>query len=185
MSGPLAHIASPQSDARVGAASVAKKASNGSDNKIIPRFSQQIVGALALPGPPVRLPEARRPLPIPDLHRLPRDGSMLYGIGRVDASGRVVNHEIVAALGWHPGDGVEAIIAHRAIVMRTSPDGLISVAQRPRIVIPAAIRRLRGIAAGDHVLLAAAPDHGVLIVHTLSDLDDMLADYYSAQSLAS
>lgn len=148
-------------------------------------ISGQIVGALALPGPRPRLPEPRRPLPMPDLHRLPRDGSMLYGIGRVDASGRVVNHEIVTALGWHPGDRVEVIAAHRAIVMRPSPDGLVSVPQRPCIVIPVAIRRLRGIATADHVLLAAAPDHGVVIVHTLSDLDDMLADYYSTQLLAS
>ena len=162
-------------DAQAGASSVARKASSGPDNKENPRISRQIVGALALPGPRVRLPEPRRPLPMPDLHRLPRDGSMLYGIGRVDASGRVVNHDIVSALGWHPGDALEVIAAHRAIVMRTSPDGLISVPQRPCIVIPMAIRRLRGIAAGDHVLLAAAPDHGVLIVHTLSDLDDMLA----------
>jgi len=110
---------------------------------------------------------------------------MLYGIGRVDASGRVANHEIVQALGWQPGDRVEVTVANRAIVMRTSPGGLVSVPQRPCVVVPGAIRHRRGIRTGDHVLLAAAPDHGVVIVHTLSDLDDMLSDYHASRSLAS
>ena len=153
---------------------------NGDAQKI----SQHIVSALALPNPRATSPEPLCPLPIPDLHRLPRDGSMLYGIGRVDASGRVANHEIVEALGWRPGDRVEVIVAPRAIVMRSSPGGLVSVPQRPCVVIPGTIRHRCGIRTGDHVLLAAAADHGVVIVHTLSDLDDMLSDYHAPRSLA-
>jgi len=151
----------------------------------VQKTSMQIVSALAIPGPRIMSPEPICPLPIPDLHRLPRDGSMLYGIGPVDASGRVASHEIVEALGWRPGDRVEVIVAPRAIVMRSSPGGLVSVPQRPCVVIPGTIRHRRGIRTGDHVLLAAAPDHGVVIVHTLSDLDDMLSDYHASRSLAS
>jgi bifunctional DNA-binding transcriptional regulator/antitoxin component of YhaV-PrlF toxin-antitoxin module len=149
------------------------------------KTSQQIVSAIGLPGPRIGSPEPICPLPIPDLHRLPRDGSMLYGIGRVDASGRVANHEIVKVLGWRPGDRVDVIVAPRAIVMRSSPGGLVSVPQRPCVVIPGTIRHHCGIRTGDHVLLAAAPDHGVVIVHTLSDLDDMLSDFHASRSQAS
>lgn len=149
------------------------------------RKSQQIVAALVLPEHHSASPWTAEPLPVPDLQQLPRDGSMLYGIGRVDASGRVAAQEIVDALGWRPGDEVEVIVAPRAIVMRTSPGGLVCVPQRPCVVIPGTARRRRGISPGDHVLLAAAPEHGVVIVHTLSELDEMLAGYHSDRALAS
>jgi bifunctional DNA-binding transcriptional regulator/antitoxin component of YhaV-PrlF toxin-antitoxin module len=126
-----------------------------------------------------------RPLPMPQLHRLPRDGSMLYGIARVDASGRVADQDVVAAMGWQPGDRIEVTVGSRAIVMRASPQGLVCVPRRPCVLIPAAIRHHRGISAGDHVLLAAAPDYGVVLVHTLSELDAMFCEYHSSASIAS
>jgi len=147
-----------------------------------PKKSQQVIAALTLAERRAMSTEPMRALPVPDLQRLPHDGSMLYGIGRVDASGRVTDHEIVDALGWRPGDAVEVIVAPWAILMRTSPQGLVSVPRRPCIVIPVTVRRHRRIATGDQVLLAAAPDYGVVLVHTLSELDDMLTDYHSSQS---
>ncbi len=145
-----------------------------------PRTAREIVAALALPRPHATASRPPCPLPMADLHHLPRDGSMLYGIGRVDASGRVANHAIIEALGWRNGDKLDVVMASRAIVIRQSPVGLFSVPQRPCIVIPATARRQCDIEAGDHVLLAAAPEYGVVIVHTLSALDDMIAGYHSA-----
>ena len=104
---------------------------------------------------------------------------MLYGIGRVDSSGRVANREIVEALHWQPGDRLEIVLMPSAIVIRACPDGLLRVPQRPAIVIPRPGRTLHRIEAGDHVLLAAAPAYDLVIVHTLSALDDMLASYHS------
>jgi bifunctional DNA-binding transcriptional regulator/antitoxin component of YhaV-PrlF toxin-antitoxin module len=54
------------------------------------------------------------------------------------------------------------------------------VPPRPHIVIPAAARRQHGIETGDHVLLAAAPEYGIVIVHTRQAMNDMLARYHSA-----
>jgi bifunctional DNA-binding transcriptional regulator/antitoxin component of YhaV-PrlF toxin-antitoxin module len=121
-------------------------------------------------------------LPLTGLHRLPRDTSMLYDIGRVDASGRVTNRDIVAALRWQPGDKLEIILTSGTIVIRVSSDGLFSVPQKPRIVIPMTARRRHAIESGDHVLLAAAPDYGVVIVYPLSTLDEMVTRYHSAYS---
>jgi hypothetical protein len=69
--------------------------------------AQEIIQALALPAPGA--PEPARPLPMARLQRLPRETSMLYGIGRVDSSGRVVNREIIQALHWRPGDRLELV----------------------------------------------------------------------------
>jgi bifunctional DNA-binding transcriptional regulator/antitoxin component of YhaV-PrlF toxin-antitoxin module len=114
------------------------------------------------------------------LHQLSRDTTMLYGVGRVDASGRVSNRDIVRALGWQPGDKLEVIPALGGIVILSSPDGLLSVPLKPYIVIPAAARLLHNIEAGDHVLLAAAPEYGIVIIHTRQAVNDMLARYHSS-----
>jgi len=105
---------------------------------------------------------------------------MLYDIGRVDDSGRVGNRDIVEALRWQPGDKLETILAQGAIIIRVSSDGPFSVRQRPRIIIPATARRRWAIKPGDHVLVAAAPEYGLVIVYPLSALDEMITHYHSA-----
>jgi len=140
--------------------------------------AQGVVAALLLPASPSSLPA--RPLPLTGLHRLPRDTSMLYDIGPVDASGRVASRDIVAALRWQPGDRFELILTAGAIVLRASSDGLFSIPQRPRIIIPGRARRRHAIRPGDQVLLAAAPDYGTVIVYPLSALNEMIASYHAA-----
>jgi bifunctional DNA-binding transcriptional regulator/antitoxin component of YhaV-PrlF toxin-antitoxin module len=142
--------------------------------------AQDIVAALALPLSPASAKEPFRPLPLVGLHQLSRDTTMLYGVGRVDASGRVSNRDIVRALGWRPGDKLEVIATLSAIVIFSSPDGLLSVPLKPYVVIPTTARRLHNIEAGDHVLLAAAPEYGIVIVHTRQAMNDMLARYHSS-----
>ena len=141
--------------------------------------AQAIVAALALPVSPASA-EPLRPLPLFDLRQLSRDTTMLYGVGPVDASGRVKNSDIVRALGWRPGDKLEVIPSLGGIVIISSPGGLFTVPVKPCIVIPAAARRIHDIQPGDHVLLAAAPEYGVVIVHTRQAVNDMLARYHSA-----
>jgi len=143
--------------------------------------AQEIIKALALPAPGAA-PGPARALPLTRLQRLPRETSMLYGIGRVDVSGRVVNREITEALHWQPGDRLETVLTSTAIVIRACPDGPLRMPRRPCIVIPRPARTLHRIEAGDHVLLAAAPEYQVVIVHSLSVLDDMLAAYHSTSA---
>jgi bifunctional DNA-binding transcriptional regulator/antitoxin component of YhaV-PrlF toxin-antitoxin module len=141
--------------------------------------AQEIVAALALPLSPAAA-EPLRPLPLMGLHQLSRDTTMLYGVGPVDASGRVKNSDIVRALGWQPGDKLEVIPGLGGIVIFSSPDGLFTVPFKPCIVIPAAARRIHDIQPGDHVLLAAVPEYSVVIVHTRQAINEMLARYHSA-----
>jgi bifunctional DNA-binding transcriptional regulator/antitoxin component of YhaV-PrlF toxin-antitoxin module len=143
--------------------------------------AQEIIKALALPAPGAA-PEPARALPMTRLQRLPRETSMLYGIGRIDSSGRVANREITEALHWQPGNRLDIVLTPSAIVIRACPDGLLRVPQRPAIVIPRPARTLHRIEAGDHVLLAASPEYDLVIVHTLSALDDMLASYHSTHA---
>jgi hypothetical protein len=84
--------------------------------------AQEIIKAPALPAPGAASGPARA-LPLTRLQRLPLETSMLYGIGRVDSSGRVANREIIEALHWQPGDGLETVLTPSAIVTRGCPDG--------------------------------------------------------------
>ena len=106
---------------------------------------------------------------------------MLYDIGHVDGSGRVASNDIINALHWRPGSKLDVLLTPRTIVIRAAPDGMFSVPQRPCIVIPSHVRRPHGIKPGDHVLIAAAPDYGLVIVYPLSALDEMISRYHSAQ----
>lgn len=141
--------------------------------------AQQIIAALSLPLTPASA-EPVRPLPLIGLHQLSRDTTMLYDVGRVDESGRISNRDIVRALGWQPGDKLDVIPALGGIIILSSPGGLLTVPAKPFIVIPAAARRLHNIETGDHVLLAAAPEYGLVIIHTRQAINDMLARYHSA-----
>jgi hypothetical protein len=145
--------------------------------------AQEIVAALALPASPVPA-EPLRPLPLTGLRQLSRDTTMLYDVGRVDESGRISNRDIVRALGWQPGDRLDVIPALGGIVMLSSPDGLLIVPAKPFIVIPAPARRLHNIETGDHVLLAAAPEYRLVIIHTRQAINDMLALYHSGSPSA-
>ena len=103
--------------------------------------------------PHARHPLSASPLRLTDLHRLPRDASLLYDIGRVDSSGRIASNDIVNALNWSSGSRLDVILTPQSIVLRSASDGLFSIPQRPCIVIPShaapyGIRR-------DHVLIAA------------------------------
>lgn len=140
----------------------------------------QVVTALSLPRSRPVPAQRTLPLPMTTLPRLPRDGSMLYGIARVDTSGRVAHREISLAMGWSPDDRLDVSVTTSAIILRQSPDGMLKAPRVPYIAIPANARHRCGIAAGDNVLLAAAPDYGTVIVYTMSALDDMLARYHSA-----
>ena len=142
--------------------------------------AQGVIASLALPAARPAPSQPASPLPLAGLPQLPRDASVLYDIGRVDGSGRVASNDIIDALHWQPGSKLDVILTPRTIVIRAASGGQFRVPQRPRIVIPAHVRRPHGINRGDHVLLAAAPDHGLVIVYPLSALDEMISRYHSA-----
>ena len=80
---------------------------------------------------------------------------VVYGFGRIDASGRVADRATIAALGWRGGDRLTLTAEAGVMVARRDPGGMVTVPARPYVVIPAAMRRRCGLRAGDHVLLAA------------------------------
>jgi hypothetical protein len=87
---------------------------------------------------------------------------VVYGFGRIDASGRVADRAIISAPGWRGGDRLTLTAEAGVMVARRDPGGMVTVPARPHIVIPAALRHRCGLRAGDRVLLATLPGEDAL-----------------------
>ena len=129
------------------------------------------------------IPSARRPGhrkgrlrtsgPLP-LASPPDRTDVIYGFGRIDASGRVADRVIISALGWRGDDRLTLTAGSGVMVARRDPGGMVTVAARPYIVIPAAVRRRCGLRAGDRVLLAAVPGQDMLAAYSFAVVDQAL-----------
>ena len=99
---------------------------------------------------------------------------VVYGFGRIDASGRVADRVTIAALGWRGGDRLTVTAEAGVMVARRDPGGMVTVLSRAYVVIPAALRRRCGLRPGDHVLLAASPVEDKLTAYSFVVVDQAL-----------
>jgi hypothetical protein len=119
-------------------------------------------------------PGAGRPVPLASPLGRPE---VVYGFGRIDASGRVADRATIAALGWRGGDRLTLTGEAGVMVARRDPGGMVTVPARPYVVIPAALRSRCGLRAGDHVLLAASPGQDMLAAYSFTVVDQALRDH--------
>ena len=106
-----------------------------------------------------------RPMP---LASPPGRPDVVYGFGRIDASGRVADRVTIAALGWRGGDRLTLTADAGVMIARRDAGGMITVSARPYLMIPAALRRRCGLRAGDYVLLAAMPGQDLLAAYSFA-----------------
>ena len=105
---------------------------------------------------------------------------VVYCFGRIDASGRVADRAIIAALGWRGGDRLTLTADAGVMIARRDPGGMVTVPARPYVVIPAALRRRCGLRAGDRVLLAASPGEDMLAAYSFAVVDQALLSHAPA-----
>jgi len=86
---------------------------------------------------------------------------VVYGIGRVDASGRVGDRAVIGALGWRDGDRLTLTASTDVVVARRDPGGMVTVPTRPCIAIPAALRHRCGLRAGQGRSAGPPPSNGL------------------------
>ena len=128
-----------------------------------------------------RLAAARRlplasPVPAPSA---PED--VVYGIARIDASGRICERAVITALAWAGGDRLTFSADAGVVTARRDPGGMVTLPASGYITIPAALRRRCGLEAGDQVLLAALPDCGSLAAYSLAVVDQAIRAHGSFQ----
>jgi hypothetical protein len=103
-----------------------------------------------LAGTPRVRPDAVRPLPMAGPGAaLSAPADVVYGTGRIDASGRVTDQAIArCALGWREGDRLTLTAEPGVVVARRDPRGMVTVPARACLAIPAVLRRRCGLRAG-------------------------------------
>jgi hypothetical protein len=127
--------------------------------------------------PAVRRPRsaAGRPLPLACPVPVPTSPEdVIYGIGRIDASGRIAERAVISALGWSGGDRLTLTADAGVVTARRDLGGMVTLPARAYISIPAALRRRCGLRPGDRVLLAAAPRHDTLTAYSLAVVDQAI-----------
>jgi hypothetical protein len=118
---------------------------------------------------------AGRPLPLARPEPVPSvPADVVYGIGRIDASGRIADRAVTSALGWRGGDRLTLTAADGMVTARRDPGGMITMPGRAYIAIPAALRRRCGLEPGNRVLLAAAPADDTLTAYSLAVVDQAI-----------
>ncbi len=128
-----------------------------------------------LAGTPRTRPAAVRPLPLAGpAAALSVPAGVVYGTGRIDASGRVADRAVTCALGWGEGDRLTLTAEPGVVTARRDPGGMVSVPARACLAIPAVLRRRCGLRAGDRVLLAAVPGQDTLAAYSFAVVDQAI-----------
>ena len=126
-----------------------------------------------------------RRLPLADpLPGIPPVSDVVYGLARIDASGRVADRTVTSALGWRAGDRLTLTAESGAVVARHDPGGMITLQSRPYLAIPAALCRRCGLRPGDRVLIAAWLAEEELAAYPLALLDQALRAHRAVPSVA-
>ena len=99
---------------------------------------------------------------------------VVYGIARIDASGRICERAIVNALGWAGGDRLTFTADAGVVTARRDPGGMVTLPASGYITIPAALRHRCGLESGDQVLLAALPGEDALAAYSLAVVDQAI-----------
>jgi hypothetical protein len=124
-------------------------------------------------------------LDVVDLLAPPRTGSLVYGMGKIDTWGVITNRSTIDALGWTTGDRLHIALLGGSVVAHRDETGAFAMGTKPYFVVPAAVRHRSGLHSHDLVLMAADPNHDVLVVHPLSALDMMITTYHAALTTTS
>jgi hypothetical protein len=115
------------------------------------------------------------PLPLAVPPDIPATASeLVYGIARVDASGRVGDSEVMRALGWVAGERLTITAARGVVVAGRDPCGLHVVGDSAHLTIPAALRRRYRLDPGTRVLLAGHRDAQLLAACAMAVVDEVI-----------
>jgi hypothetical protein len=104
---------------------------------VIPPRSRPGAAAAGRPG--------ARPMPLAaPLPSVPSLRDAVYGVGRIDASGRVAERAVSGALEWSCGDLLTLTADAGVVIARRDPHGMVALPARACLVIPSALRRRCG-----------------------------------------
>jgi hypothetical protein len=122
-------------------------------------------------------------LPMPRLHRPQESNAMHYSVTAIDSDGRLAARSALMALGWRPGLAVDVSAIQGVLVVMPQEDGAQAINRQGHLRLPASVRHLSRLGAGDRLLLAACRDYPLLLAYPVAAIDAMVLTYHLGASL--
>lgn len=139
---------------------------------LLPRLTMQDrEGGHRKPG---RRSGSRPPLSLPLLPE-PSGRDVTFGMGRLDAGGRITDQTTLTSMRWSPGSRIRFAIRDALIIATLDPTDQRELGEHGLLRLPVAIRRACRLQPGDRILLAALPTRQRLIIHPPATLATLTA----------
>jgi hypothetical protein len=103
-----------------------------------------------------------------------------YTVSAIDVWGRLADRSPLRVLQWRPGHPIAVSVVRETVVIVARHDGHESITGQGHLRLPAPIRHVLRVHAGDRLLLVACPGQGLLVAYTMSALDAMVLAHHSA-----
>jgi hypothetical protein len=104
-----------------------------------------------------------------------------FALCLLDASGRLAARPLFERLGWSQEHPLGQSLGRGYVALQPATDGTLSLDKRMRLGLPPGLLRYCGLRSGDKVLLVAAPEHRMLIVHPMANLAHMTRIFHAEQ----
>ncbi|GIJ29487.1 hypothetical protein Vqi01_46490 [Micromonospora qiuiae] len=124
-----------------------------------------------------------RGLPMPTLDRKWASGTMHFSVAAIDADGRLAARSAVVALQWQPRLAVAVSAVHDALVVMPQSGSPHTLDRQGYLRLPASVRHVARLKAGDRLLLAACRSRSFLLAYPPAALDAMVLAYHLGAAL--
>lgn len=100
----------------------------------------------------------------------------------IDDRGRLADRSPIHAVGWSPGQPVTISVTHQTIVI-VRPGGPELITRQGHLRLPARIRHMCRMTAGDRVLVVVASS-GLIVVYPMAPFGVILLQHHESESAA-
>jgi hypothetical protein len=120
-----------------------------------------------------RLPANGGGLPLPPLLSPAPRSSLFCVVTPIDDRGRLADRSPIRAVNWSPGEPVTISVTHDHIVIvrRGGPE---SITRHGHLRLPARVRHMCCMRAGDRLFVTVIPTPGLLAVYPMAALEAIL-----------
>ncbi len=116
-----------------------------------------------------------------DHFRLNNNTTLHFALSLVVHRGRLASRQTFGHLRWPPGTTLAYALGRNYLLLQPKPDGELTLGERGRLLLPADLLHYCGINTNRQVLLIAASDHDMLVVHPQQNIAEMVRGFHEAQ----
>jgi hypothetical protein len=96
----------------------------------------------------------------------------------IDDRGRLADRSPIRAVGWPPGQAITISVVQETVIIVSQSNGAERITRQGHLRLPARVRHICRLISGDRLLIAAAPEPGVLVAYTMPSLESILLKHH-------